>query len=860
MVLKFLTGETTYRVSHILNYWMESSDGLPSQSNRERDLMFALEPDSNKILAARSAITSFAAQIVKRELVKTAKKMASKSGGLHTYTTSKAKVLIPEDSVSTFSECQKLFEEGMPLAWQYAMAITAPEGTEDREHRPPHYVATHALSQLIYSRNMHAKRLALDKGILNFACRTNRYLHSYDSRVCAAPSYHASYEALQKLAASDLLVIQDIAKDESSFWVLRLDNIQHYVRPRNFKVGHEAVMKIGTAGTVFLFQSFSKAAVDISSKLACVKENKRKDLDMQQLHKFIDTDHLNKMCSLQWLRILVHFISSLRQYKSNVQDIYRTEGAKCRLPAQKAHIFPLPTNSYNETITTEMLSALLDFVKTLGFDDDSPLVRLLLAGGDGLTYKRMVLLKLYRQFHDTPFERLEWLQPFLETWHTGWTDLSRIYEAHWDSLLTRDPSSMGHSANKVKRKAPANLKKVDYYPYLQLTYQILDARVIDCARLHFCGKDGDILNYFETLAVENKLPSFAALREAADIMFQTYGHTHVFEQALAGVFDEDRPIVHGDVWEQPIFDETSANLQDPKKTDTSPLDSNSVPFTGDQCLAQSSRFIFDAMISREMVYATSEGDIGRVWELMKFMLFTFAGSTHTKYTNYLLEMLCDLELESSPALRDAILDNWLVCVSGRTFMAGDQFQENIQDEFYEHIGKKDRDFDSSYMRTVVAPNCWRFVQVKKAVHEGLGLTSRGGKHPEPHNNPEIIELLKLYKSEQLHCFRAGRTYGEDLRRVDDLSWGLEKLAGGKLETCVHDTTWARGIDTDSGISAEALEALDAALARVDAEIEEEQQEALRPTQGWFAHGENGELDVMFEGLGEPDNIENDDYD
>ncbi|KAJ7586426.1 hypothetical protein C8J56DRAFT_1084827 [Mycena floridula] len=734
MVSKFLTGETTYHVSHILNYWMESSDGLPSQSNRERDLMFALGPDSNEILAAHPAITSFAAQIVKGELVKTAKKMASKSGGLHTYTTSKAKVLIPEDSVSTFSECQKLFEEGIPLAWQYAMAIAAPEGTEDRERRPPHYVATHALSQLIYSRNMHAKRLALDKGILNFACRTNRYLHSYDSRVCAAPSYHASYEALQKLAASDLLVIQDIAKDESSFWVLRLDNIQHYVRPRNFKVGHEAVMKIGTAGTVFLFQSFSKAAVDISSKLACIKENKRKDLDMQQLHKFIDTDHLNRMCSLQWLRVLVHFIPSLRQYKSNVQDIYRTEGAKRRLPAQKAHIFPLPTNSYNETITTEMLSALLDFVKTLGFDDDSPL------------------------FHDTPFERLEWLQPFLETWHTGWTDLSRIYEAHWDSLLTRDPSSMGHSANK-------------------LAYQILDARVIDCARLHFCGKDGDILNYSETLAVENKLPSFAALREAADIMFQTYGHTHVFEQALAG--------------EQPIFDETSANLRNPvkkatrkKKTDTSPLDSNSVPFTGDQCLAQSSRFIFDAMISREMVYATSEGDIGRVWESMKFMLFTFAGSTHTKYTNYLLEMLCDLELESSPALRDAILDNWLICVSGRTFMAGDQFQENIQDEFYEHIGKKDRDFDSSYMRTVVAPNCWRFVQVKKAVHEGLGLTNRGGKHPEPHNNPEIIELLKLYKSEQLHCFRAGRTYGEDLRKVDDLrfeSQSFEKIDG--LGTC-----------------------------------------------------------------------------
>jgi hypothetical protein len=37
----------------------------------------------------------------------------------------------------------------------------------------------------------------------------------------------------------------------------------------------------------------------------------------------------------------------------------------------------------------------------------------------------------------------------------------------------------GHSANQIRRKAPANLKKVDYYPYSELAYQVLDARILD---------------------------------------------------------------------------------------------------------------------------------------------------------------------------------------------------------------------------------------------------------------------------------------------------------------------------------------------------------------------------------------------
>jgi hypothetical protein len=59
------------------------------------------------------------------------------------------------------------------------------------------------------------------------------------------------------------------------------------------------------------------------------------------------------------------------------------------------------------------------------------------------------------------------------------------------------------------------------------------------------------------------------------------------------------------------------------------------------------------------------------------MLFTFAGSSHQKYANYLLETVCNLELESGTELRDAILKSMLVSLSGKegSFSAADFIQE-----------------------------------------------------------------------------------------------------------------------------------------------------------------------------------------
>ena len=218
------------------------------------------------------------------------------------------------------------------------------------------------------------------------------------------PSYHSVIDGLKKYTSKDMLTIKDVSKGTASWWVLHLDNIQHYVHPRHFRIGCEASMKIGCAATLFGFESYTPVTVDITKKQQCIALNKRQMLTFKQLHSLINYKHLDQVCTLQILRTLVYYVPSLRKCACSVQQMYKTTVAICQLPVHKTEIYLLPTNGRNETVTSELLQALLDFVQVMGFTEDEPLTCLFFAGGDGLTYEHMVLLKLYMQFHESSFE------------------------------------------------------------------------------------------------------------------------------------------------------------------------------------------------------------------------------------------------------------------------------------------------------------------------------------------------------------------------------------------------------------------------------------------------------------------------
>ncbi|KAG9220371.1 hypothetical protein CCMSSC00406_0006636 [Pleurotus cornucopiae] len=355
VVSKFLGGKARYYPSIILAEWLKSADGLPKLGDIERDLMYSMEVDYQQIRAARPGLTSFAAQLVGRKLEMEIKKVVMKKNGLQTFTTGGGDIAKAGQGVDTYTDAQAIFRLHQPLTWAYLLRLATPYS-----HQAPaqgtvvaQKVVTHMMGELAYSRNMYAKMIPQEKGLLLFACRANRYLVSYDSRVGSATSYHATYEALRALAKFDLGLVEELGRSPDSSLIIRLDNVQSYVRPRNLRLGREASMNIGTAATAFVMKNFSPAAVDLQKKLDILALKSRKNLTVRKIRDLIDYKNLHQVLILQWLRTLVTFVPQLHRYKHAVSILYATEAKKIRLPLEQTQVFPLSTNGRNETLVKQ---------------------------------------------------------------------------------------------------------------------------------------------------------------------------------------------------------------------------------------------------------------------------------------------------------------------------------------------------------------------------------------------------------------------------------------------------------------------------------------------------------------------------
>lgn len=183
------------------------------------------------------------------------------------------------------------------------------------------------------------------------------------------------------------------------------------------------------------------------------------------------------------------------------------------------------------------------------------------------------------------------------------------------------------------------------------------------------------------------------------------------------------------------------------------------------------------------------------------LLFSFAGSSHTKYCTYLLEEVTRLELESSNTLLEGVLSATLVNLSGLegACTAGDIMQEYFNRLIEAIVEKKGIDYGHAFARNIISPNLGHFARIKINLRSGLGLAARSGKHTAPHENPEVRKLMHTYQIHDLHKRRAGRVYQDTDR--DDFSRGIVKLEAGRLQKWVADTTHHRGLLSKSTTSA-----------------------------------------------------------
>ncbi|KAJ6631592.1 hypothetical protein B0H10DRAFT_1938439 [Mycena sp. CBHHK59/15] len=424
------------------------------------------------------------------------------------------------------------------------------------------------------------------------------------------------------------------------------------------------------------------------------------------------------------------YLQWLEVLMAEVKARYRAT-AKLVIPLGKSVVHPLAPSGKKKTIPSELKDGLLDFLGQL---------------------------QAYLQFHKDAFKSFEILEPQLQT--------------HWGRISGKstNPSSLGHSAAKIGHAAPSNMKKVEFYPGSQLLY----------------------------LA---RLPDLEDLVEMAKKLHCTYSTARardhaIFDTGMASLWDKTIP--KGSQW-VPIEIEDSSLDKTPKKRKSStkkkpkaPKEKTApVPFKGDFVLAQAIDFLCDALNSRKTATAVAEGDVGRLYECIKYMLFTFSGSTHTNYMAYLLETICNLELESSPGLREALLLCLLINLTGLLghFEEGDYVVEFFNRLLEDIVQHKNAQFDNNFIQNVVSRNLRHIAELKLAWCTGTGMAKKSHTHTDPHANPEMRILLKLYRTEELHSRRLGRQI--DDRDTDDFAKGVKKLRNGGLKKFIQKSLRTR---------------------------------------------------------------------
>ncbi|KAJ3756736.1 hypothetical protein EV360DRAFT_47466 [Lentinula raphanica] len=836
-VEKFLSGRCQHHPGEIIHNWYTSPDGRFGDNDPAASQMWSTsEPTYSEINHIRACLTSFAAQTCIKHAVQQAKTTVKPENGLH------VRLSVKDDSGSsrspirtdwadignnTVSRVGDIFRTHEPFLFDFLSCIASGKHSIDgnlvRKTRPIDMVVTHTIAALNFSLNRSANWLPVARGIFYFAASAPSDLCAYESRTGTMPAYSTLYSILRDLGVEEGRATRSAGSNPKLWGKVFFDNTQRYLRQSDMRIGRENKMSIGIAGTYVEYGegTFPPEAHDLDDKDARVAKNERANLDVRFFHKLINYEHLETVGTLQWLDTLVTYIPEISQYKEHVRKLYETTATINQLPPTQSKIHCLSTVAKNENVTPELYSTIINFFAQIGQTEDTHLHRIWPFGGDGLTYQRLLELKRYVQFHENDLRNLSSLEPQLEWWHMMWTDLNRIFETHWGEPLSKDPSTLGHSSRKIGRDDPSNLKKIDYYPGVQLAYLVLDARMLDCWRLAF--GTSDLFGYFRELHEQDRLPTVEELKSIAQGLFMNYSTTAAYQHAMrdAGASEDTSPwtasVPVGTPWlgaEDPSMEDLGLSFTGPTvRTRPEPATKSKEPKKqtrkdkeaeeerdehrrrGDRVLANSISFMRDALLSRECANAVASGDVGRVWEVIKVLLFTFAGSSHSKYATYLLETITSLELESSKSLRDSLLRTMLVNLSGKpgAFSPCDIVQEYFNRLLEFIVERKGKEFDHAFIQHIISRNLHRMSQIKLESRVNVGLARHAGRHSEPHSNPEIRILLNQYAHHELHSRRMGRYIEE--RNTENFLTGWAKLEDGKLAKWIRETAGSRGRQT-----------------------------------------------------------------
>ncbi|KAJ6448685.1 hypothetical protein C8R45DRAFT_1084422 [Mycena sanguinolenta] len=797
VVSSWLGGRSTFGPAHFVEAIYHNRYSVPCHTSvhvDELDQVFDGQRDPKDFHYARPALSAWATQLVGKRCALEIGKLGHDDPNhpdfhafLRSATNARSSGKHPtasQEDVFQFSmeRSATILQSRAPLAWYLTecMAATRKKGAVITRTRRPHplcaelifgfsfygpnylQIQVAALSSFAIARNRSAKAyFALPIGIYLFAtkahtdvkrmlCKLGLSVHDTTVRRALKTMGAKRKEMLQALTAASLT-------EGAPGCRVVLDNIQQYQIVREHGLCKQSQLMTGTAATAILLDNCVPGAFDLRAYHDRVIRKERSTLTVNSLLEDINFEHLHQVSVLHVVRILCKHIPCLETRLPLISERLRSHPlALYLLPADRppTRIVPLGANSRAEMETHEMKEAQQDFDCQVGYSPANVCAAdvLIWNAGDGGSVLSGGRVARHLLPQGISLNAL-WTPGLF---HVQLHMINGLAENHFGPATASDPSTLSRAASLASLFRAFGLGPVvTGGSAITSAYQFEYCRAI--AEAEWKAK------------AENKLPSLDELISVADLLVHRFASDRGLETALSlSAFNK-------------------APNQYKFKTGESTISSDT-QFEGDRVLANTIAFRRDFLLYMELSDAILEGDIGRVCEVLKLLIFFFASASKQNYTTILLDVYCLFKFEATKELKDAIWNNWVVNLTGelRKNVPDDELQE-WHNRFHEDmVPKHGGSFDDPFFRETISPNVNFFQRLKEEMEKAFALKAHRKTHTSSSTTHEIQTLTAMYRREKVHLFCPGRS--KEHTATDLINEGYTTLDKGKLSDFLRNST------------------------------------------------------------------------
>ncbi|KAJ7849458.1 hypothetical protein B0H13DRAFT_1906139 [Mycena leptocephala] len=603
-------------------------------------------------------------------------------------------------------------------------------GVPSKMLRDPWLEVTAVILIMLYFRYRYAIVFPTFIGLFLFTCNAHRDIFALLCRVGFSSASH-----LRSSSSSRPTDVPPVG-----------DNVNKMQRAWQLVLGKRDTLSSGCASTLIGLEDITEDAMDSGPLLKNIDEKKRKNLTVGELVDDIDWEHLEGVGSGTAAGVWTKHVPSLRTHAPSVTKKFRTTHAKHRLRLPKSDIRTMRNTDIDEAPTTGVAMQLHNLVA------DQLLILgnwlqgwLIMICGDQLSIDRIRKIKMYMGKGDTPFQRHDWALPVIQLWHLKWNWQKAIFRLHWFEPTGKGIFGLHHDVDLLTR-TKFNHLKCDFYPAHHILEDRFDALMLDALR-----------------AIIRAIQRYMVLRSQRKMSHRSSPFQQTGEEEDSESETEAEPATAPN---EPKVTKKRKGTRAKKAKAAESVNS----FGNDQSLATTINFIRMTFWYLEMCAAIAEGDIGRVFEVLK--------ACSTNYGNEMLELACNFLYDFPPALQHAVLNNYLANTTG---LLGHWLELDLLQEHFNFWIK--RLFNSKAMISIqnISPR----PSIRDRFPGIFGFKKNQGKHKNADTMNDLNALGTHYRDDHIMQYIPGRN-GHVV--PNEFYAGFDILDGGKLEEFLEHTT------------------------------------------------------------------------